>query len=33
MPLRFEVTGSYADTEADTDHNVSYEWTHGLGEV
>ncbi|WP_160133230.1 class I SAM-dependent methyltransferase [Halococcus salsus] len=30
---RFEGTGSYADPDAATDQNVSYEWTHGLGEV
>jgi 2-polyprenyl-3-methyl-5-hydroxy-6-metoxy-1,4-benzoquinol methylase len=32
-PLRFEVTGSYADREAPTDGLVEYGWNHSLGEI
>jgi SAM-dependent methyltransferase len=32
-PLRFEVTGSYADREASTDGLVEYGWDHSLGEI
>ena len=32
-PARYDESGSYADPEAETAHNVSYQWTHGLGDV
>jgi SAM-dependent methyltransferase len=32
-PLRFEVKGSYADSEAPTDGLVEYGWDHSLGEI
>ncbi|MFA4965759.1 MAG: methyltransferase domain-containing protein [Thermoleophilia bacterium] len=32
-PLRFDEPGSYADRQAVTEHNVTYEWTHGFAEV
>lgn len=31
-PLRFEAEGSYA-TAADCTHNVTYEWSHSLGDL
>jgi hypothetical protein len=30
---RWETPGSYVDTEAPTEHNVTWEWTHPVGEV
>lgn len=33
VPLRFEAEGSYADAGAATEHNVTLEWSHGLGTV
>jgi SAM-dependent methyltransferase len=32
-PRRWEGSGTYADTEADTAHNTSLEWKHPLGDV
>lgn len=32
-PHRFEESGTYADPNAKTEHTVSYQWTHSLGEV
>ena len=32
-PKVWDEPGTYADLEADTTNNVTYEWTHGLGEV
>ncbi len=32
-PLRFEVHGSYADREAQTEGLVEYGWNHSLGEI
>lgn len=32
-PLRFEVTGSYADRTAPTDGLVEHGWNHPLGEI
>lgn len=32
-PARYDESGSYADPDAETDHNVSYQWTHSLGDV
>ena len=32
-PLTWEEDGTYADLDADTVHNRTVEWTHGLGEV
>jgi SAM-dependent methyltransferase len=32
-PARYDESGTYADPDAETDHTVSYQWTHGLGEV
>jgi hypothetical protein len=31
--LRWDEPGTYADPAAVTQHNVTYEWTHRLGEV
>ena len=31
--LEFPVKGSYADPDADVDHDVSYDWEHGIGEI
>jgi SAM-dependent methyltransferase len=32
-PLRFDVTGSYADRQAPTEGLVEYGWDHSLGEI
>lgn len=32
-PLVFQVTGSYADREADVGEKVEHGWDHGLGEI
>ena len=32
-PLVWDEPGTYADANAETTHNLSYEWNHGLGEV
>ena len=32
-PIRFDDPGTYADLDADTVHNVTYEWIHPLSEV
>jgi SAM-dependent methyltransferase len=32
-PKVWDEPGTYADPQAETQHNVTYEWTHGLGEV
>jgi SAM-dependent methyltransferase len=32
-PLRFDEPGSYAEPEAATVHNVTYEWNHGFAEI
>lgn len=32
-PLRFDYDGSYADEEAGFENAVTYEWSHGLGEI
>jgi SAM-dependent methyltransferase len=32
-PLRFEVTGSYADPDADVVGQTEHSWDHGLGEI
>lgn len=32
-PLRWDEDGSYADRDARVEHTVTYEWTHGLGDV
>lgn len=32
-PKVWDEPGTYADLDADTKNNVTYEWTHGLGEV
>jgi SAM-dependent methyltransferase len=32
-PHRWDEPGTYADPEAVTTHNVTYEWNYGLGEV
>ena len=32
-PLRFDEPGSYADPQAATVHNVTYEWNHGFAEI
>ena len=32
-PMRWEEPGTYADEDAATEHDVTYEWNHGLGEV
>lgn len=32
-PLRFEVTGSYADPDADIVDQTEHSWDHGLGEI
>lgn len=32
-PRRWEGTGSYADFEAETENNVSLEWSHPIGDV
>ena len=33
QPLRFVEPGTYADRDAKTEHNESYEWVHPLSEV
>lgn len=33
QPQRCDQPGSYADPEAATEQNLTYEWTHGLGEI
>ena len=32
-PLRFPVTGSYADPDADVGDETEHSWDHGLGEI
>lgn len=32
-PLKFEVGGSYAAEDAEFENDVTYEWSHGLGEI
>jgi SAM-dependent methyltransferase len=32
-PKVWDEPGTYADPDARTQHNLTYEWTHGLGEV
>ena len=32
-PQRWDDEGTYADLQARTEHNVTLEWTHGLGSV
>jgi SAM-dependent methyltransferase len=32
-PQRWDEPGTYADLSAETQHNVTYEWNHGLGDV
>lgn len=32
-PMVWEEPGTYADFEAETTHNKTFEWNHGLGEV
>lgn len=32
-PYRWDEPGTYADRDAETRNNVSYEWNHGLGTV
>lgn len=32
-PVRWEEPGTYADEDAVTEHDVTYEWNHGLGAV
>ncbi len=32
-PLRWDEPGTYADLDAATVNNVSYEWNHGIGQV
>lgn len=32
-PIVFEDEGTYVETDATFQHNVTYEWNHGLGEV
>ncbi len=33
VPLRFDEGSDYADPELRLEHRVTYEWTHGLGEI
>jgi hypothetical protein len=32
-PIVWDEPGTYADLQAQTEHNVSVEWHHGLGEI
>ncbi len=32
-PMVFDVGGTYVSTDAVFSHNVTHEWTHGLGEI
>jgi SAM-dependent methyltransferase len=32
-PLSFPVVGTYADREADVDHDFEYGWDHSMGEI
>ncbi len=33
VPFRDETSGTYANAEASTEKNTTYEWTHSVGEV
>lgn len=32
-PTRWDEPGSYADTNASTDHNTTFEWAHSIGSI
>ena len=32
-PLVFDLAGTYVETDAIFEHNVTHEWNHGLGEI
>ena len=32
-PLVFDLAGTYVETDAVFEHNVTQEWNHGLGEI
>jgi SAM-dependent methyltransferase len=32
-PVVFDVEGTYVETDAEFQHNVTQEWNHGLGEI
>jgi hypothetical protein len=33
IPTSFDEPGDYADPEAQTRHNVTFEWNHGFAEI